>query len=310
MDTPGSRPRLAFFCLLFAVSFWAGNTVVGKSIVTTIPPFSLSFWRWTLALLILTPFALPLAWREREFYWRHGRLIVLLAFFSITIYNTFQYWSMQWITATKVGIVSASLPMFIFLLSWLMGIEHIGRHKLLGLLCSLCGVALVIVAGDSAELGVLASLSPGDGLILTSIVVFAFYSVFLKRLPQNFSIVAFLYVNIVLGWVGILPFYIYDVYQQATDWPVNSTTITSLAYVATFPSIVSGILWLQGIRLGGPALGGICYNFLPVIASLLAVTFLGEQFTLTHFLGIVLVLLGVNFERLSSLVLNRSAPLQ
>ena len=210
MDTSASRPQLAFFCLLFAVSFWAGNTVVGKLIITTVAPFTLSFWRWTLALLILTPFALPLAWREREFYLRNWRLILLLAFFSITIYNTFQYWSMQWITATKVGIVSASLPMFIFLLSWLMGVEQIGRLKLWGLLCSLCGVTLVIVAGNSAELGVFASLTPGDGLILTSIIVFAFYSVFLKRLPQNFSIFAFLYVNIVLGWIGICLLYTSD----------------------------------------------------------------------------------------------------
>ncbi|MEM7294155.1 MAG: DMT family transporter [Pseudomonadota bacterium] len=293
--------------MLLAVSFWAGNTVIGKSIVTTIPPFSLSFWRWTLAGLLLAPFAIPVVWRERQFYIEHWKLITVLAFFSITIYNTFQYWSMQWITATKVGIISASLPMFIFLLSWLIGVETIGRKKLIGLLLSLTGVAIVIVAGGGVDSGAFAALTPGDGLILMAVIVFAYYSVYLNRLPGDFSIVGFLFVNIVLGTVGILPFYAYDLAMGSNAWPVNVTTASALAYVAVFPSIVSGVLWLRGIRLGGPALGGICYNFIPVIASVLAVVFLGEKFTAVHFFGIVFVLLGVNFETLIALLRRRGA---
>ena len=72
---------------------------------------------------------------------------------------------MQWITATKVGIISASLPMFIFLLSWLMGVERIGRNKVLGLVLSISGVALVIIAGGKADSGILSALTPGDALI-------------------------------------------------------------------------------------------------------------------------------------------------
>ncbi|MEM7209785.1 MAG: DMT family transporter [Pseudomonadota bacterium] len=301
MSDGNPRPaRLAFFYLLLAVSFWAGNTVIGKSIVDTIPPFSLSFWRWALACVVLAPFAIPIVVREREFYREHWKLITLLAFFSITIYNTFQYWSMQWITATKVGIISASLPVFIFMLSWLMGVEKIGSKKVAGLFFSLSGVALVIFAAGGLQSGVLSALSPGDGLILTSIVVFAVYSVYLKRLPNTFSVSGFLFVNIVLGLIGILPFYLFDVMTGKSDWPLSTQTVSVLAYVAIFPSIVSGILWLKGVRLGGPALGGIAYNFIPVIASLLAVTFLGEEFTVIHLLGIVLVLFGVNFERITT----------
>ena len=109
-------------------------------------------------------------------------------------------------------------------------------------------------------------------------MVFAFYSVFLKRLPNDFSIVGFLFVNIALGWIGIVPFYLYDVAAGSNQWPITQTTISVLAYVAVFPSIVSGVLWLYGIRMGGPALAGICYNFIPVFASILAVVFLGEEF--------------------------------
>ncbi len=303
------KPRLAFICLFLAVSFWAGNTVVGKSIVSTIPPFSLSFWRWTLAGVLLAPFALPVVWRERKFYFTHWKLISVLAFFSITIYNTFQYWSMQWITATKVGIISASLPMFIFLFLWLMGVERIGRNKLFGLILCLSGITLVIAAGGKVSSGVLSSLTPGDGLILTSIIFFAVYSVYLKRLPTDFSISGFLFVNIVLGWIGIVPFYLYDILEGNNDWPINQTTGIALAYVAVFPSIVSGVLWLKGIRLGGVALAAISYNFIPVVASLLAVGFLGEEFTWVHLTGIVLVLIGVNFDRFSVL-LSRSPVTQ
>ena len=38
---------------------WAGNWVVGRAIRGEMPPVALNFWRWTVALAVLAPFALP-----------------------------------------------------------------------------------------------------------------------------------------------------------------------------------------------------------------------------------------------------------
>ena len=56
---------LAWAGLALASLFWAGNSLVARAFVTEIPPFSLAFWRWSVALLILLPLVGPSLWRER-----------------------------------------------------------------------------------------------------------------------------------------------------------------------------------------------------------------------------------------------------
>jgi drug/metabolite transporter (DMT)-like permease len=45
--------------LVLATLFWPGDTVVGRVIHGKVPPFALVFRRWTVALALTLPFALP-----------------------------------------------------------------------------------------------------------------------------------------------------------------------------------------------------------------------------------------------------------
>src|SRR5690606_6720270 len=62
----------AWIGLVLAAVFWAGNALVARAVRDDIPPLSLSFWRWSLALAILLPFVAPTLWRERERIRRGG----------------------------------------------------------------------------------------------------------------------------------------------------------------------------------------------------------------------------------------------
>jgi drug/metabolite transporter (DMT)-like permease len=57
----------AFIYLLLPIFFWSGNYILGRLTVSDgIDPFSISFLRWSLACLIILPFAYKKLWRERE----------------------------------------------------------------------------------------------------------------------------------------------------------------------------------------------------------------------------------------------------
>ncbi len=49
----------AFLLLALANLLWSGNWVVGRALRDAFDPVSLNFWRWTVATLVLLPFALP-----------------------------------------------------------------------------------------------------------------------------------------------------------------------------------------------------------------------------------------------------------
>jgi drug/metabolite transporter (DMT)-like permease len=47
----------AYIFLVLCTLFWAGNFIVGKvASLFEIPPFSLNFYRWLIAFIILFPF--------------------------------------------------------------------------------------------------------------------------------------------------------------------------------------------------------------------------------------------------------------
>jgi len=60
-----SRPAGRFgalypYALLSAcMLFWAGNWVLARALRETMPPVAMTFWRWTVAALVLAPFAVP-----------------------------------------------------------------------------------------------------------------------------------------------------------------------------------------------------------------------------------------------------------
>ncbi|WP_331456688.1 EamA family transporter [Halopseudomonas litoralis] len=52
--------------MLITALAWAGNALIARASAGMLPPISLSFWRWTLALLLLLPFTIKGLWRYRQ----------------------------------------------------------------------------------------------------------------------------------------------------------------------------------------------------------------------------------------------------
>tara|TARA_Y100000590_G_scaffold91011_2_gene102658 strand:+ start:1423 stop:1644 length:222 start_codon:yes stop_codon:yes gene_type:complete len=54
-----NKNNLAYLLLVLTTLFWSGNFIVGKAASTyEIPPFTLNFYRWLFAGLILLPFTI------------------------------------------------------------------------------------------------------------------------------------------------------------------------------------------------------------------------------------------------------------
>jgi len=69
---------MPFLFPLLAILIWAANTVVSKAAAGVLDPAAISFYRWVIAALALSPFCLPQLWRRRADIrpWL-GKLLVL-----------------------------------------------------------------------------------------------------------------------------------------------------------------------------------------------------------------------------------------
>ena len=73
----------------------------------------------------------------------------------------------------------------------------------------------------------------------------------------------------------------------------NLPTLTTIVYVAIFPSLLAFIFWNRAVRDIGANRAGVFIHLMPVFSSIMAIMFLGESIELFHLQGISLVFAGI-----------------
>ena len=105
---------------LIAVLIWSLNIAVTRYVAEYISPVSISFYRWLIAFLILTPWILPKVWQQRELIRPHLKQLAVLSAFGLVLYQGLSYTAANYTTATNMGIINAFIPMFTVLVSLLI----------------------------------------------------------------------------------------------------------------------------------------------------------------------------------------------
>ncbi len=279
-----------YLLLAIAPLCWAGNIVLARSVVDIIPPVSLAFWRWTIASLLLWPFAHPHARDDWPLFTRHWKMIFFLSLVGISGFNTLLYLAMHTTTAINGALIQTTMPAVIILISLLAFKEKVTRLQSLGVGLCILGAGLVVLRGRfSTILDV--SFVEGDLLMLVAVLLYAVYSAFLHRRPSIHPL-SFLFYTFVLGALGLLPLYLWELrYSQA--FALNVDVVASVLYVAVFPSIVAFFCWNRGVELIGANRAGLFINFIPVFASVMAIIWLGESLKAFHLIGMLLIFGGM-----------------
>ena len=274
---------------------WAGNIVLAKGVAELIPPVALAFWRWTVAFAIL----LPLTWPQVKQDWKTAlagwKILVLLAVFGITSFNTLVYMAMHTTTAINGALIQTSMPAVIILISLILYRERISSIQALGVTVCVLGAVVVVVKGRWQALIDMA-LTPGDLLMIVAVILYALYSALLPKRP-NMHPMSFLTTTFGIGSVSLLPLYLWEMAATGT-FTLTPGVAVSIGYVALFPSIVAFFCWNRGVAVIGANRTGLFVTLIPVFAAILAILFLGESLKRFHLVGMALILLGfVMFNR-------------
>lgn len=279
------------YLLLTLVSlFWAGNIVMGRHVAGHVPPASLAWMRWALAVLILLPFA----WRSMRADWpllrRHWKLVGLLALTGITLFNTMQYHALEFTPALNALLIQSTGPLLIAFWSLILNGERLSMGQAAGIFLSLMGVLTIICRGDPAVL-VNIAFNEGDLWMIAAMALYGAYSSLLARRPA-FSALGFLGFSLGLGMLMLTPLFLVE---RAVSPPLvfDAKALTAIIYVALFPSVLAYLFFNRGIQLVGPNRAAPFFHLMPVFGSALAIVFLGECPHLYHAAGYGLVLAGV-----------------
>src|SRR5690606_20884470 len=174
-----SRP-LALFGLLLANLCWSGNALVARAFAGDIAPFTLSFWRWCLALALLLPFVAVPLWRHRAAVGNAGWRLLVLGGLGIAGYHSLLYSAAQTTAAINISLANTCLPLVTFIGAGLLLNEWPARRAWWGMLVAVLGLVVLISQGQWSRLASL-SFNRGDLIMLLAVVDWALYSLLLRR---------------------------------------------------------------------------------------------------------------------------------
>ena len=284
--------NFAYLFLFLAVLFWAGNFIVGKyASYYQIPPFSLNFYRWFFAWLILLPFTFEEIISKKNYILENYKFYILLGITSVTIFNSIVYYSLNFTQVISGVLMISTIPVMIMFISSILKIEKTNIFQIFGVICSFVGVILIITKANF-ELLLNLDFNKGDLTMVIAMLSWATYSALLKKKKHKLSQLSLLEVIITFGLIFLIPIYIIE-YNLGFKINLNKTFILVLIYVVLFPGLASFICWIKGISLIGPNRSGVFLHLMPILSAFMAIIIFKEKFMLYHFLGAIFILSGI-----------------
>jgi drug/metabolite transporter (DMT)-like permease len=294
---PAGRPMAGG---LVAVAMWGLAPVATRAAVAQLAPLPLLVLRLTVAALTLLPWAVPVIRRLRA---RTALRLLAAGALGLIGYNLPVTVGLQWLPASTAGLLLATEPVWVMILSYVSFGERGGTRAWLGSAVALGGVA--VLAGPPAltstaltGAGGLRALA-GTGLVLAGTLAFGAYTIVLRPLSQAYGAVPATAASTVVGAIPYLAFV--GTLSAPALAHLPPPAWGELAFLSLGSTVAGMLLWNRAILSGGTARVSLLLYLEPVVSVLGAVALLGEHLTPATIAGGLLVLAGVIIASLGRL---------
>ena len=272
---------------------WGSDYPFAKIALREVSPLAFSAMRTLASTLILLPFFI----RQEKNWSIPGRH--LLGLISLALLGTFMNrvcWSvgLDLTTASNSGLLMATSPIFVLLLSSLFLRNEVTLRAALGILIAFLGVFLVI-EGDWKGWRMKSENFQGDLIIIGAAIFWAMFTVLAKRFLKQYSSVKVTAYVMIIGTILFLPFL---PNEKGGGWAeISWLAWLGVLYVAIMGNGLAYFLWIRGIQNIGPMRTVLYQYLMPITVILFSVPFLNETLTATQVCGAAVVFGGIFLAR-------------
>jgi drug/metabolite transporter (DMT)-like permease len=277
--------------LLGTILLWALNVTATRYLLTHgFRPLAYATIRYFAATSLFWAFTWQ---RERSFRIRLSDaklvgLAALLIFLNQVCFVT----SVHLTTASTVGLVLGTTPVFVGVIALLAGFERPARTFWLAAVISFLGVGLI--AGGSR--GGISGDVLGDLIALATAATWAAYSVAIAPLMRRYSPFRISALVLLLGWVPLALASIPQLADQSFAG-FGALMWLAFAYAVIGPLFLTNILWFTAIDRVGPSRASLFANLQPFFAVLFALLLLSEHLNRWEIAGGIAIAVGIVLER-------------
>lgn len=277
----------AILCLLLAILIWSGWVVMnGFGMKNNLTPYDITAIRFTTAGILLLPMIIKNGVRIGPWGAKGGFVLSLLLGATYTNVVVF---GLQFAPVSHASTVNTGTFLTLITIFGFHGLrEHIPRIRLMGIVCSLIGIAIMLSAKGTIH-------SPSQWIghlcFMTGATMWAVY-VLLTRAwkadPVHTTAVV-----CVFSMLSYMPLYLLFADHQhllSCPWKI---LVMEIIYQGILTSIVSLFLFNVGVSILGAARSGAFVPLIPAISTLLAIPALHQVPSVMESLGIATVSIGV-----------------
>jgi drug/metabolite transporter (DMT)-like permease len=267
---------------------WASNAVLGRWLRNDVGPLTLTALRFTAATAF---FGFLLRGRPQE-EWCYGRdrwWLLAMGLTGVVCFSPLLYLGLRYSTAVNSSLIQGFSPLITALIAGLIIQEPVTRRQTAGAILGLIGV-MGLISGGSIRFLIHLHFNGGDVILLGAAVVWAFYSVFGRRVMRHRSPVSATALSSFLG----LPILIAAAVFEHRYIPLNlrPETIAAILHICIVPTIIGYWCWNRAVQTLGAGGAMVFYNTLPLYGVVMGAVFLQETLGMVHFVFGGLILAG------------------
>ena len=284
-----SKTKAHIAVLIANLIFGAGYAVIKTITPAYLAPYSLNVVRVVVSLILFWSLLLFKP-SKASIDKKDIPLFILCGITGVAINQIMFVKGLSLTSAIHSSLLSLATPIFITIIAlWLIK-EKISINKFMGLALGIGGATLLVLVKDMQSSN--SSSLLGDMFVLINAVSYAFYMVIVRPLMEKYNALHVLRWVFTFGAIFILPIALPDFI--ATDWSVFGTAQwVALAFVVLFVTFISYLFTVYGLQALGPSVTGAYIYTQPVFATIIAMVFAGEHFTMIKALAAVLIFSGV-----------------
>ena len=274
-----------------AAFVWGTNHVATRALSEDVPLVALTFWRWAIAVAFMVPIAWRWIRRDAALLRAHARGVAMAGLNGMGVFGLAISAAPYYTTAANVSLISSTTPLWVLLIAALTRIEAITGRQAAGIAIAFAGTAHIVFAGDWTRVATI-EFAAGDVIAVVAAILWATFSFQMKRLPREIHPLATTACCAACGLVLLGALYAawgisgHPWFRQAGASLPDGSAALLVAYIAIGPSLLGNLFFTAGVQRVGAATAGALLYMTPVVATVLAVTVLGEALHAFHAIGI------------------------
>lgn len=272
---------------LLTVSIWGTTFVSTKILLENSTPVEILFYRFIIGYCIL--FLLyPRIHKIKSA--REELLFFGLGLSGVTLYFFFENTALQFTFATNVGLLSGTVPILTAIVShFFTSDEKFSQKHFLGFLVAFAGTAMVIFNAQ-----IVLKLNPlGDFLALMAPLVWAFYSVLLKKINNEYNPIYVTRKIFFYGLVTVFPLLSLHGMNFISFQMISLKFILNIGFLGVIASALCFVTWNKAVEIIGTIKASNYIYLVPLISMITSMIVLNEKVTGLAIGGGLLILAGV-----------------